>query len=252
MFMHFSLDPALARDLIFGVRPQSILCVEIDRETVEEFRKRKLEVCEATWLDLTKGSLPACDVGICSNSVNSLSPAEFRVSVQNLFSVVRNTIVVLYPTFDDVPLAAWAAAAKECGSSTPSLIFGKPESRRLDGTLLSQTELREANDKPSSVQAIQLDRMTEALEAAHRDVHDLAARNEILLSQLENLPHQSSWRSQALSDHLHTLEQRVDATDRAVQDIISSRIWRTLVWIGGLFSGFRHVEPRARPLRSGR
>ena len=86
-----------------------------------------------------------------------------------------------------------------------------------------------APDEPRDVE-----RLIASLEEAHELIRDLCAKNEVLVSQLEQLPRMHRAQIELLQTSTNAAIQRAADAQRQVQEIASSRIWRFLVRIGSV------------------
>jgi hypothetical protein len=73
-----------------------------------------------------------------------------------------------------------------------------------------------------------------ALEEAEELVRDLSARNEVLISQLEEVPRLLEAQIGSLQRKIAAANDRAELAHRQVQEIVNSRIWRFLVWLAGI------------------
>ena len=78
------------------------------------------------------------------------------------------------------------------------------------------------------------DRLIASLDEAHELIRDLCAKNEILVSQLEQLPRMHRAQIELLQESANAAIQRAADAQRHVQEIANSRIWRFLVRIGSI------------------
>ena len=79
-----------------------------------------------------------------------------------------------------------------------------------------------------------MDRLIASLDEAHEIIRDLCAKNEILVSQLEELPRMHRAQIESLQESTKAAVQRAADAQRQVQEMANSRIWRLLVRIGGV------------------
>jgi hypothetical protein len=86
-----------------------------------------------------------------------------------------------------------------------------------------------APDEPRDVE-----RLITSLEEAHELIRDLCAKNEVLVSQLEQLPRMHRAQIELLQESTNAAIQRAADAQRQVQEIASSRIWRFLVRVGSV------------------
>ena len=73
-----------------------------------------------------------------------------------------------------------------------------------------------------------------ALDEAHESIRDLCAKNEILVSQLEQLPRLHREQIAVLQESTNAAIERASDAQRQVQEIANSRIWRLLTRVGGI------------------
>ena len=73
-----------------------------------------------------------------------------------------------------------------------------------------------------------------ALDEAHELIRELCAKNEVLVSQLEQLPRLHREQIALLQESANAAVERARDAQRQVQEITNSRIWRSLVSIGSL------------------
>ena len=86
-----------------------------------------------------------------------------------------------------------------------------------------------APDDPRDVE-----RLIASLDEAHELIRDLCAKNEVLVSQLEQLPRMHRAQIELLQESTNAAIQRAADAQRQVQEIASSRIWRFLVRVGSV------------------
>ena len=84
------------------------------------------------------------------------------------------------------------------------------------------------NDPPD------VERLIASLDEAHELIRDLCAKNEVLVSQLEQLPRMHRAQIELLQESTNAAIQRATDAQRQVQEIVTSRIWRFLVRIGSI------------------
>ena len=87
---------------------------------------------------------------------------------------------------------------------------------------------------PAPYDAGDVDRLIASLDEAHELIRDLCAKNEILVSQLEELPRMHRAQIESLQESTKAAIQRAADAQRQVQEMANSRIWRLLVRIGGV------------------
>ena len=87
---------------------------------------------------------------------------------------------------------------------------------------------------PAPHESPDVERLIAALDEAHELIRDLSAKNEILVSQLEQLPRLHRAQIKLLQDSTNAAIERAADAQRQVQEIATSRIWRFLVRIGGI------------------
>ena len=87
---------------------------------------------------------------------------------------------------------------------------------------------------PAPHESPDVERLIAALDEAHELIRDLSAKNEILVSQLEQLPRLHRAQIKLLQDSTNEAIERAADAQRQVQEIATSRIWRFLVRIGGI------------------
>ena len=85
---------------------------------------------------------------------------------------------------------------------------------------------------PAPHDPAQVERLTASLEEARETIRDLCDKNEVLVSQLEQLPRLHREQIELLEQRVNTALQRAADTQRQVQEIVDSRIWRLLVRLG--------------------
>jgi hypothetical protein len=79
-----------------------------------------------------------------------------------------------------------------------------------------------------------VERLVASLDEAHELIRDLCAKNEILVSQLEQLPRMHRAQIEILQESTNAAVQRAADAQQQVREILESRIWRFLVRIGGV------------------
>jgi hypothetical protein len=79
-----------------------------------------------------------------------------------------------------------------------------------------------------------VERLIDSLDEAHELIRDLCAKNEILISQLEQLPRLHREQIELLQESTNAAIERAADAQRQVQEIVTSRIWRFLVRIGSI------------------
>lgn len=87
---------------------------------------------------------------------------------------------------------------------------------------------------PAPHESPDVERLIAALDEAHELIRDLSAKNEILVSQLEQLPRLHRAQIKLLQDSTNEAIERAADAQRQVQEIATSRIWRFLVRIGSI------------------
>ena len=79
-----------------------------------------------------------------------------------------------------------------------------------------------------------VERLIASLEEAHELIRDLSAKNEILVSQLEQLPRMHRAQIELLQASTNAAIERAADAQRQVQEIANSRIWKLLVRVGSV------------------
>jgi len=79
-----------------------------------------------------------------------------------------------------------------------------------------------------------VERLIASLDEAHELIRDLCAKNEVLVSQLEQLPRMHRAQIELLQESTNAAIQRAADAQRQVQEVVNSRIWRALVRIGSI------------------
>ena len=79
-----------------------------------------------------------------------------------------------------------------------------------------------------------VERLITSLDEAHELIRDLCTKNEILVSQLEQLPRMHRAQIEALQESTNAAVQRAADAQQQVQEVVNSRIWRALVRIGSI------------------
>ena len=79
-----------------------------------------------------------------------------------------------------------------------------------------------------------VERLIASLEEAHELIRDLSAKNEILVSQLEQLPRMHRAQIELLQASTNAAIERAAGAQRQVQEIANSRIWKLLVRVGSV------------------
>ena len=79
-----------------------------------------------------------------------------------------------------------------------------------------------------------VERLIALLDEAHGLIRDLNAKNEVLVSQLEQLPRLHREQIALLQESTNAAIERAADAQRQVQEIVNSRIWRVLVGIGSV------------------
>jgi hypothetical protein len=79
-----------------------------------------------------------------------------------------------------------------------------------------------------------VERLITSLDEAHELIRDLCTKNEILVSQLEQLPRLHREQIALLQESTNAALQRAEDAQRQVQEIATSRIWRFLVRSGSI------------------
>ena len=75
--------------------------------------------------------------------------------------------------------------------------------------------------------------MLASLDEAHELIRELCAKNEVLVSQLEQLPRLHREQIEALQESANAAIKRAADAQQQVQEIVNSRIWKILVGVGG-------------------
>ena len=78
------------------------------------------------------------------------------------------------------------------------------------------------------------ERLIASLDEAQELIRDLCAKNEVLVSQLEQLPRMHRAQIEALQESTNAAIQRAADAQQQVQEVVNSRIWRALVRIGSM------------------
>lgn len=86
---------------------------------------------------------------------------------------------------------------------------------------------------PASYDPPEIERLLAALEEANELIRDLCAKNEVLVSQLEELPRMHREQIAVLQENTNAAIERAADAQRQVHEVVSSRIWQLLVRIGG-------------------
>lgn len=81
--------------------------------------------------------------------------------------------------------------------------------------------------------------MLASLDEAHELIRELCARNEVLVSQLEQLPRLHREQIEFLQESTNAAIERAADAQQQVQEIVNSRIWKILVSIGGVLLRLR-------------
>lgn len=79
-----------------------------------------------------------------------------------------------------------------------------------------------------------VERLIASLHEAHELIRDLCEKNEVLVSQLEQLPRMHREQIELLQESTNAAIERAADAQRQVQEIVTSRIWRFLVRIGSI------------------
>ena len=87
---------------------------------------------------------------------------------------------------------------------------------------------------PAPYDPLDVERLVASLDEAHELIRDLCAKNEILVSQLEQLPRMHRAQIELLQESTNAAIQRAADAQRQVQEVVNSRIWRALVRIGSI------------------
>ena len=87
---------------------------------------------------------------------------------------------------------------------------------------------------PASNDPRDVERLIASLDEAHELIRDLGAKNEVLVSQLEQLPRLHREQIALLQESTNAAVERAADAQRQVQEIVNSRIWRALVRIGSI------------------
>ena len=85
---------------------------------------------------------------------------------------------------------------------------------------------------PAPHESPDLERLIAALDEAHESIRELCAKNEVLVSQLEQLPRLHRAQIALLQESTNAAIERAADAQRQVQEITNSRIWRSLVRVG--------------------
>ena len=87
---------------------------------------------------------------------------------------------------------------------------------------------------PAPRDPAEVDHLIASLESAQELIRDLCAKNEVLVSQLEQLPRRHQAQIDALRESIAVATRRVDDAQQQLREILNSRIWRLLVRAGGI------------------
>lgn len=87
---------------------------------------------------------------------------------------------------------------------------------------------------PASHDPQDVERLIASLEEADALIRDLCAKNEILVSQLEQLPRLHREQIALLQESTNAAIERAADAQRQVQEIVNSRIWKMLVRVGSI------------------
>ena len=79
-----------------------------------------------------------------------------------------------------------------------------------------------------------VERLITSLDEAQELIRDLCAKNEVLVSQLEQLPRMHRAQIEALQESTNAAIQRAADAQQQVQEVVNSRIWRALVRISSI------------------
>jgi hypothetical protein len=79
-----------------------------------------------------------------------------------------------------------------------------------------------------------VERLIASLEEAQELIRELCVKNEILVSQLEQLPRMHREQLELLQESTNAAIERAADAQQQVQEIVNSRIWKILVGIGGV------------------
>jgi len=97
---------------------------------------------------------------------------------------------------------------------------------------------------PAPHESPDVERLIATLTEAHELIRDLCTKNEILVSQLEQLPRLYREQIALLQESTNAAIERAADAQQQVQEVVNSRIWRALVRIGSvamrLTGGPRH------------
>ena len=92
----------------------------------------------------------------------------------------------------------------------------------------------------------EVERLIASLDEAHELSRDLCAKNEVLVSQLEQLPRMHRAQIELLQESTNAAIERAADAQRQVQEIATSRIWRFLVRIGSIALSLSGRSPSAK------
>ena len=87
---------------------------------------------------------------------------------------------------------------------------------------------------PAPYDPADVERLIASLEEAQESIHDLCAKNEILVSQLEQLPRLHREQIALLQESTNAAIQRAADAQQQVREILDSRIWKLLVRVGSV------------------
>jgi hypothetical protein len=87
---------------------------------------------------------------------------------------------------------------------------------------------------PAPHESPDVERLIASLDEAQGLIRDLCAKNEVLVSQLEQLPRMHRAQIEALQESTNAAIQRAADAQQQVQEVVNSRIWRALVGIGSI------------------
>ena len=87
---------------------------------------------------------------------------------------------------------------------------------------------------PAPSDSRDVERLIASLEEADALIRDLCAKNEVLVSQLEQLPRLHREQIAKLQESTNAAIERAADAQRQVQEIVNSRIWRFLVRVGSV------------------
>ena len=99
---------------------------------------------------------------------------------------------------------------------------------------------------PAPHDPAEVERLIASLEEAHELIRDLCAKNEVLVSQLEQLPRMHRAQIELLQESTNAAIQRAADAQQQVQEIATSRIWRFLVRIGSIVLRLSGRSPSAK------